>query len=172
MGSLGAVWAAMLELLAGPSPACRAVGVCNFTVGALELLPSAPAAVQVERHPLLPQWDLQLYCALRGICLIAHMPLGGRSGAPTLLAHPVVERVARESGRTAAQVLLRWNVQHGCAVVTRASAAHARENGDLAFVLSAEHMQLLDSMSAVGTTRFLSAERVPFMRRHGAAYSW
>lgn len=172
-GTLAPVWAAMRALLDGPDSMCEAIGVCNFTPAALELLPTPPAAVQVERHPLLPQWELLLYCGLRGIALIAHMPLGGSSGAAELTAHPAVVCVARECGRTPAQVLLRWNLQHGCAVVTRASAAHGLENGDLAFTLGAEHMRLLDGASALaGTTRYLSVERVPFMRAPGAAYSW
>jgi diketogulonate reductase-like aldo/keto reductase len=100
------------------------------------------------------------------------MPLGGKIGASELLAHATVARVARECGKTAAQVLLRWNLQHGCALITRASAAHAG-NGALGFTLGAEHMRLLDGMSAAaGTKRFLSAGRVTWMRKPGAAYSW
>lgn len=171
-GTLAPVWASMRRLLEGPAPLCRSLGVCNFTAEALEQLPSLPAAVQVERHPLLPQWELQLFCSLRGIALIAHMPLGGRLGCAQLLAHPTVVRVARECGRSPAQVLLRWNLQHGCAVITRAGAAHARENGDLSFTLSAAHMRLLDGMSKPSQTRFLSTAQVPFMRAPGASYSW
>ncbi|KAJ1632935.1 2,5-diketo-D-gluconic acid reductase A-like protein, partial [Pavlovales sp. CCMP2436] len=117
-GTLTSVWGAMQALVA--EGLARGVGVCNFTIGALELLPSPPLLVQVERHPLLPQWELAHYCAARGIVLQAHMPLGGKIGACELLAHVTVARVARECGRTAAQVLLRWNLQPGRAAITRA----------------------------------------------------
>ncbi|KAJ1628824.1 NADP-dependent oxidoreductase domain-containing protein [Pavlovales sp. CCMP2436] len=138
-GTLTSVWGAMQALVA--EGLARGVGVCNFTIGALELLPSPPLLVQVERHPLLPQWELAHYCAARGIVLQAHMPLGGKIGAS----------------------------------ITRAGAAHAGGNGALAFTIGTEHMHLLDGMSAPpagGTKRFLSAARVAFMRKPGAAYSW
>jgi 2,5-diketo-D-gluconate reductase A len=66
-GTLSSVWGAMQALVA--EGLARGLGVCNFTVGALELLPSPPLVLQVERHPLLPQWDLAHYCAKKGIIL-------------------------------------------------------------------------------------------------------
>lgn len=171
--TLAAVWAAMGALVA--EGAVAALGVCNCTVGVLELLPTPPALVQVERHPLLPQWELVAYCALRGILVQAHSPLGGRRGRAALLAHPQVVAVARACGRSPAQVVLCWNLQHGCAVVTRAAEAHAAENaavvGAGAAPLSAAHMRALDALSegAGGETRFVSP---PFMHRPGAVYSW
>lgn len=170
-GTLGDVWGAMEEAVR--DGLARAVGVCNFTPRALELLPSLPSVVQVERHPLWPQWELLAFCALRGIVLMAHMPLGGRAGAAELLHHPVVQRVSDECALTPAQVLLRWNLQHGCAVVTRASGSHGAENArGVAQPLGAEQMRALDGMGRTQQKRFLTPTMVRHMSRPGAAYSW
>jgi diketogulonate reductase-like aldo/keto reductase len=59
----------------------------------------------VERHPLLPQWDLLEYCASERIAIQAHTPLGGGGfGGKKLRAHATVLRVASEAGMTPAQV--------------------------------------------------------------------
>ena len=84
---------------------CTSLGVCNFTPMALAALMAQcvvpPAVNQVERHPLLPQWELLDYCVRAGIVLQAHTPLG--QGHAGVLKHPVVLDVARDSGLTAAQ---------------------------------------------------------------------
>ena len=50
---------------------CLAIGVSNFTIMALKQLLSSctikPALNQVERHPLLPQYDLLQYCQSQDI---------------------------------------------------------------------------------------------------------
>lgn len=124
----------------------------------------------MERHPLLPQWDLLEYCAAKGIVLQAHTPLGG--GDAALLQHAVVRRVADESGLSPAQVLLQWNLRHGAAVATKATGeAHCAEAlGACAAPLGAAHMKWLDGITPAGEPgrRFLCP---PFMRGTGA-YAW
>ena len=99
----------------------RALGVCNFNVQALLLLLSQcsirPVVNQVERHPLLPQWGLVDLCAQHDILLQAHSPLG--QGSNELLGHSVVQQVASRNNRSAAQVVLQWNLQQGVAVVPK-----------------------------------------------------
>jgi len=135
----------------------RSLGVSNYTSAHLaELLATCsvrPVVNQVELHPLLQQAELRRYCAAEGITVIAYSPLG----AGVLLQHPDVLKVAQESGRTAAQVLLRWSVQHGlCCVVKSASPERVASNADVwDWELSAEHLARLDGMEARhGSKRF------------------
>ena len=128
-GTLGEVWRAMEA--AREAGECGALGVCNFSVAALQtLLPlctsSPPAVNQVERHPLCQQRELLEFCAAHRIVLQAHTPLG--NGKAQLLQHAAVVRVAQASGLTPAGVLLRWNLAHGVAVAPKCSStAHAED---------------------------------------------
>lgn len=109
----------------------QCLGICNANVAALAgLLPLCripPAVVQLERHPLLPQWDLVDFCAQHDIQIQAHSPLG--QGKTDLLGHEVVQKVAEGyPDSSPAQVVLAWNLQQGVAVVPKASTTdHLRE---------------------------------------------
>ena len=158
---------------------CLAIGVCNFSIAALQKLISIctvkPAMNQVERHPLLPQNDLIDYCISAGVVLQAHSPLGGGK----LLMNSTVNKIAEESGMSPAQVLVTWNLLQGIPVVVKSSspnhlseiAALLHENTDN-LALSAVHMKELSEMSlspGFATQRFVAP---PFMFRPGALYSW
>lgn len=128
----------------------RSLGVSNYTVKHLsELLATCsvrPVVNQVELHPLLQQHELVDFCAAQGIAVVAYSPLG----AGVLLKHPDVLSVAQESGRTAAQVLLRWSMQAGlCCVAKSATSERVASNFDVwDWALSAEHLARLDGMEA------------------------
>ena len=158
---------------------CKAIGVCNFSIAALQKLISIctvrPVINQVERHPLLPQNDLIDYCISAGVVLQAHSPLGGGK----LLMNSTVTKIAEESGMSPAQVLVAWNLQQNIPVVVKSSspnhlseiAALLHENTD-DLALSAVHMKELFEMSlspGFATQRFVAP---PFMFRPGALYSW
>ena len=90
-GALAEVWGAMEA--AREAGECGALGVCNFTVAALQtLLPfchgAPPAVNQVERHPLCQQRALLAFCAAHRIVLQAHTPLG--NGKAVLLQHETI----------------------------------------------------------------------------------
>jgi 2,5-diketo-D-gluconate reductase B len=109
----------------------RHIGVSNFTIPlwrqALEI---APAGVnQVEFHPFLEQEDLVRFARERDLRIVAYTPLAkGR-----VTREPSIVEVARAHGRTAAQVTLRWLIQHpGVAVIPKASRPeHLRENFEI-----------------------------------------
>lgn len=119
-GQLAETWKAMEKLYADGK--VRAIGVSNFLVHHLEeFLPGCgvtPAVNQVEFHPLLVQKDLLDFDAARGIRAEAWAPLtrGRIFGDPTVLS------MAREYGRTPAQIILRWDIQLG--VVTIPKSVH------------------------------------------------
>jgi diketogulonate reductase-like aldo/keto reductase len=126
----------------------RAIGVSNYTDRHLaELLSWAdvpPAVDQVEFSPYLYQVDLLEYCRGHGIQLEAYSPLTrGRQLKDVKLVN-----VARRVGRTPAQVLIRWALQHDLVVIPK-SVRHARivENAAVFdFSLSAEDMAVLDAL--------------------------
>ncbi|HEY3393880.1 MAG TPA: aldo/keto reductase [Lacipirellulaceae bacterium] len=132
-------WRAMEELVR--AGLVRNIGVCNFTTGLLrDLLTQAeiaPAVLQVEMHPFLAQEKLLRFCKEKGIVVTAFSPLGAASyvslgmAGPneSALEQPVVRDAARLHGKTPAQVLLRWGVQRGTAVIPKTTRPdRLREN--------------------------------------------
>jgi len=125
----------------------RAIGVSNFMVRHLdELLATAkhkPYANQIELTPFLQRRDTVALCKREGIVVEAYSPLtrGKRLG------HAVVKAIASETGRSPAQVLLRWGVQHGFVVLPKSvREERIRENFTLDFTLSPEQMTRLDGL--------------------------
>ena len=126
----------------------RAIGVSNFLEPHLrELLGAAkhvPAVNQIELTPFLQRRETREICRKHGIVVEAYSPLthGHR------LNDPVVAGVARRVGRTAAQVLLRWGVQHGHVILPKSTRPERIvENGKVFdFVLDADAMAELDAL--------------------------
>ena len=124
----------------------RAIGVSNFMPKHLEeLLAHAqvvPAVDQIEVSPFLQQRETRALCARHGIVVEAYSPLThGRR-----LGHPVVAGVAARAGRSPAQVLLRWAIQHGLVVLPKSThETRIRENAAIFdFSLDPEAMAALD----------------------------
>jgi diketogulonate reductase-like aldo/keto reductase len=124
----------------------RAIGVSNFLTAHLdEMMARAqimPAVNQIEVSPFLQQRDTRAFCARHGIVVEAYSPLthGQRLG------HPAITKIAKRIGRTPAQVLLRWGVQHGMVILPKSSReARIRENAAIFdFTLDADAMTALD----------------------------
>jgi diketogulonate reductase-like aldo/keto reductase len=140
-------WRAMEKLLADGR--CRAIGVSNFLERHLDELMAhskvVPAVNQVELSPYLSQESLRAYCQRHGIVVEAYSPLtrGQRLGDPRLL------EVARRHGKTAAQVLIRWCLQHGLVVLPKSvQPDRLRENAAVFdFDLSPSDMRTLDGLN-------------------------
>jgi diketogulonate reductase-like aldo/keto reductase len=139
-------WRAMERLHADGK--ARAIGVSNYTIRHLEeLLGRAkvpPAVNQVELHPFLAQHQLVAWCERHGTAVEAYAPLvkARRMDDPGLL------RVARKHGRTAAQVLVRWGIEHGFVVIPKSvRRERIRENADVfGFSLDREDLAALDGL--------------------------
>ena len=132
----------------------RSIGVSNFSVADLEAVIAAgtvpPAANQVLFNPWHRRSGLLDACGRYNVAVEAYSPLGtGR-----YLGDPTVAKIAQQLGRTPAQVLLRWGVQHGLVVI--AKSTHRDRINDNAQIfdlaLSAEDMAVLDGLDQTGGT--------------------
>src|ERR1700736_6005736 len=126
----------------------RSIGVSNFAPEHLTVLIDAtgivPAVNQIELHPRFPQTELREVHAQQGIATEAWAPLG--QGA--LLTHPTVTAVAETTGRTPAQVLIRWHIQLGNIVIPKSvNPTRIASNFDVFdFELSANQMATISSL--------------------------
>ena len=127
----------------------RAIGVCNFEIHHLEELDRhadiMPMVNQIEIHPKNTRKELIRYCRERGIVCEAWAPLG--SG--TVLEEPVLLELSKKYEKTPAQVILRWDLQSGVAVIPRSSnPARIAQNIDLYdFELEEEDMAKIDALN-------------------------
>lgn len=128
----------------------RSIGVSNFRENHLDDLLSAglptPVVNQIERHPLHARPGVLAEHARRGIVTEAWSPL-----ARNLLSdNPVASSIARHHGVSTSQVLLRWNIQSGVAVIPKSkSAARIAENlAVFDFNLTVDDMAALDALDS------------------------
>ncbi len=75
-------------------------------------------------------------------------PLGGRCHTAELLGNEVISAIGAAHGKSSAQVILRWNLQKGVAVIPGSSnPAHIKENTELFdFELTAEEMAQINAL--------------------------
>lgn len=113
-------WRAMERLL--DEKRVRAIGVSNFRITDLEtLLATAnvpPACNQIELHPYFTQPEIRGFCGQHGIQIVSYSPLGTGSwsnipNASKPVADLVIREIAEQHDVSPAQVILRWNQQHG-----------------------------------------------------------
>jgi len=132
----------------------RSIGVSNFSVAELDELVAvadvAPVVNQVQISPFEYRRALIQEGTERGIVTQAYSPLGtGRH-----LSDNVIKRIAARTGRTSAQVLLRWCVQHDLVVLPKSThRERSAENAQIFdFTLSADDMAELDALDRTGGT--------------------
>jgi diketogulonate reductase-like aldo/keto reductase len=99
----------------------RHVGVANFNIAmvdeAIRLCPEPLVTLQAEFHPYLDQGKLLAALRQRGMVLTGYCPLGrGR-----LVNDEMIGEIARQKGKSAAQIALRWSLQQGVVPIPRSS---------------------------------------------------
>ena len=135
----------------------RAIGVSNFMVDHLTALLDradvVPAVNQIEVHPYFVQPEVQAFGAEHGILTQAWSPIGGitfyRDGEHTsTLQDPVIGGIAQAHGKTPAQVMLRWGIQHGRSVIPKSTKpGRIAENIDVFdFELTDDEMAAIDAL--------------------------
>lgn len=126
----------------------RAIGVSNFLIPHLEDLlregQAVPAVNQVEFHPWLVQPELRRFCRDRQIQFEAWSPLMQGQVANV----PLLRELAQKHGRTPAQIVLRWNLQHEVVTIPKSSnPERIVENSRIFdFALTPADMDLLDAL--------------------------
>ncbi|MFP4368594.1 MAG: aldo/keto reductase [Candidatus Kapaibacterium sp.] len=139
-------WKALMKLY--EEGKAKAIGVSNFTINHLEELIDeydfTPAVNQVEFSPFLYQKDLLNYCRERNIILEAYSPLtrGKKFG------HTLLKELADKYQKTAAQILIRWALQHELVVIPKSSHKNRiMENADVFnFNIEDDDMDRMDNI--------------------------
>lgn len=126
----------------------RSIGVANFHEPHLRRLIDetgvAPALNQIELHPSLTQERMRAVNKQLGIVTQSWTPLGRGDSFDA----PAIRDAAARTGRTVAQVILRWHIQHGLSVIPKSERPERlAENFDvLDFTLTPEEMSAIDAL--------------------------
>jgi len=145
-GDFVSTWQAMASLIG--SGRVRSVGVSNFQPAHLDRIVSAtgvvPAVNQIEVHPYFRNDAARVASARHGVVIEAWSPLG----QGTVLQDSVIAAIARTSGKSVAQVVLRWHIQHGHTIFPKSNhEERMRENLDIFdFELSTGEMARIDAL--------------------------
>ncbi|KAH0792698.1 aldose reductase-like isoform X1 [Histomonas meleagridis] len=162
-------WKAMEQLV--EKGLTRHIGMCNVSIELIEKIRFTPGikiqpyAIQCECHPYLQNDALIEYLEKRGIHFTCYSPLGSpgnvkqgvfqddKQKPKILLEDPVVNEIAKELGRTPAQVILKFLTQLSpmVSVVPKSmTPSRIRENFQLDFELSKEQFQKMKNLNCYG----------------------
>ncbi len=126
----------------------RDVGVSNYSLEALDALTQAtgvtPAVNQIKWSPLLFDAALLAGHRERGVVVEGYSGLKGGT-----MQQPVVTGISARIGCSPAQVLIRWQLDHGVVAIPKsANESRIRENADVgAVTLTSEDMTELDALA-------------------------
>ena len=126
----------------------RSAGVSNFEPAHLDRIVAetgvAPAVNQIEAHPYFRNDAARAASTGHGTAVQAWGPLGQGSS----LDDPVIGEIASATGRTSAQVILRWHLQRGDIVFPKSMRRERMEEnfGLFDFELSSEQVAAVDAL--------------------------
>ena len=135
----------------------RAIGVSNYEIldiqEILQNFDTVPSVNQVEFHPFLYQEQLLQFCKNNQIQLEAYSPLTRGEK----LNHATILTIAQKYDKTAAQILIRWGLQHDLVVIPKSiHEKRIKENSEVFdFQLEEQDMKLLNSLNEDLRTVFL-----------------
>lgn len=145
-------WQAMEE--AQKAGKIRAIGVSNFRKHHLDaLLENAdviPAVNQIYLNPSDLESDVRKENDKHQILSEAYSPLG----TGDLLGNELVNKLAQEHGKSPAQILIRWSLEHGFLPLPKSvHEEYIKANGQVFdFSLSPDEMKLLDGLEGKGNS--------------------
>ena len=127
----------------------KAIGVANYNIALLEELKTTasivPAVNQIEFSPWLYQEDLLAYCKEAGIQVQSYSPItrGLKFSDERLVL------LCKKYGKTAAQIVLNWHLQHGISTIPKSSKKERLvENFDAtSFTLSNEDVKIMNGFN-------------------------
>jgi 2,5-diketo-D-gluconate reductase A len=132
----------------------RSIGVCNFHPHhideILKVAEHVPVLNQIELHPWLTQEKVLEYDTSHKIVTQAWSPLARGN----ILEEPMLEALAKKHGKSVAQVVLRWHIQRGVAVIPKSnSKERIIENMNVFdFELSQEQMESITALNTNSRT--------------------
>jgi len=148
-------WLAMEKIY--KSGRAKAIGVSNFHEHHLEDIKKVwsvvPAVNQIELHPRLSQKPLLDYCKDLGIVAESWGPLGGTAGKDgvrdNMLENEVLKTIGAKYGKSAAQVILRWNIDLGIVAIPKSvTPSRIRDNINIFdFSLTAGEIASIDALN-------------------------
>lgn len=135
------------------------LGVSNFGISHFEefkksgALDAAPIAVdQLVYNPWVPEWEKEIvkYCRDNKIVMTGYFSLGGAHSTGSTLEWEEIGGIAKAHKKSKAQVLFRWSLQHGVAVIPGTGKPnHMKDNINLYdFSLTEQEMALIDKLGA------------------------
>ena len=128
----------------------RSIGVCNFhphhVDEILKVAEHKPVLNQVELHPWLTQDKVLEYGNLHSILTQAWSPLARGK----ILEEDMLAELAKSHGRSVAQIVLRWHIQRGVAVIPKSnSMERITENMNVFdFELSEQEMVSISALNS------------------------
>ncbi|XP_060052632.1 aldo-keto reductase family 1 member D1 isoform X2 [Erinaceus europaeus] len=140
----------------------KSIGVSNFNRRQLELILSKPGlkykpvSNQVECHPYFAQPKLLKFCQQHDIVIVAYSPLGTSRNplwvnvaTPALLEDSLLNSLGKKYNKTAAQIVLRFNVQRGVVVIPKSfNPERIQENFQIFdFCISEEDMKAIEALN-------------------------
>ncbi len=144
----------------------RSLGLSNWYIEEIDdfiaQVNIKPALVQNEIHPYYQEQEVIPYIHDLGIVMQAWYPLGGRGHQKELLSDKTILEIAENHGKSAAQVILRWDLQNGVVVIPGSSnPEHILENISLFdFELTDEEMEKIAALDRNEKCDILSEIRV------------
>lgn len=154
--SFAETWGALEKLV--ESGKCKNIGLSNFNIAQIEeVLGCAkikPANLQVESHAHLPNLELLDFCKKHGMSFVAYSPLGNpgsvfrKEDQVDLLHEEEVLKIGQKHGVTAGQVLIRYQVEKGNAVIPKSvTPSRIEENLNVfGFSLDAADVETLNNL--------------------------
>ncbi|MCI2902355.1 aldo/keto reductase [Staphylococcus hominis] len=125
------------------------IGVSNFNPDHFEALLAQvsikPVINQVEFHPYFTQEKLRKYLEAQNIYMESWSPFMNAQ----ILNDETLNEIGKEVNKTAAQVIIKWNMQHNVIVIPKSvTSSRIEENIDVFdFELSADQMKRIDDLN-------------------------
>ncbi|KAK9875414.1 hypothetical protein WA026_007807 [Henosepilachna vigintioctopunctata] len=144
----------------------KAIGISNFNKSQVKRILDnckiRPSSLQVELHPYLQQNELVDFCKENNIVVVAYSPLGSlglsvyieklgkKEDFQNVLQNPTIKAIAEKHSKTAAQVVLRFDVQRGIIPIPKSTnLERLKQNLDIFdFELDADDIQKLKKLDA------------------------